>query len=337
MNLFYPFSAFSFAHEYLLLAPLIVLLLLRLPQRRGLAVPHPQVETLRKSPLQLKAILRKFLLGVFGTFFVVFLSLAAARPQKVLPQARPRESRNLMLAIDVSPSMGTADFASGAARLSRIRAVKQVLSEFIRARGDDSIGLVIFGGNAFLQCPLTSDHKILSDFIGRLEVGMAGDGTAIGDGLGVSLKRIQEIRSDAKAIILLTDGVSNAGQVNPIKAAKVAADLGIKVHTIGIGSTGQVTMNIPGGFLSRQVLASAEYDEDTLKEVAKLTGGVFFNAADMAGLSNVYQEIDKLERTKQDQFANAIYQDLFAGFAWLALLSYLIIVLTGHSVLMKIP
>jgi Ca-activated chloride channel family protein len=169
----------------------------------------------------------------------------------------------------------------------------------------------------------------------RLQVGMAGEDTAIGDGLGLSLKRIQNIPGSAKAIILLTDGVNHAGQVNPLKAAKIARDLGIKIHTIGIGTNQIINQGLPGMLFSTQ--QQAEFDEETLKKIAEITGGFYFNASSLEGLKRVYNEIDKLEKTNADDSAQRIVQELFPKAAAVALFCYLLLVLLGRSVFLKVP
>lgn len=241
-----------------------------------------------------------------------------------------------MLAIDISGSMRSRDFKTLLGRTSRLQAVKEVLSRFIADRTKDRLGLVVFGTNAFLQSPLTSDHSFLIDMISRLEVGMAGEDTAIGDGIGLSIKRIEDVPGETKAIILLTDGVNRTGQVSPIKAASVARDLGIKIHTVGIGSEDSAAGSSQGYFPFFQT-QGMEFDEETLKKIAEITGGIYFNASSLERLQEVYQEIDKLETTEQDDPGTEVRDELFAAALFYALPFYLLLLLLSRTILLKVP
>jgi len=337
MNLLYPFTTMSFAYPLILLAPFLLWFLAVFKKPKQPALTYPELKILKAAPLSLKLRLRALILPPLLVCFVLFLCLAAARPQKVTALEQKLEARNIMLVIDVSPSMGAEDFLLGGRAVSRLKAVKAVVSEFIKARSGDLLGLVVFGGRAYLQAPLTFDHQLIQSLVERLEVGIAGDGTALGDGLGIALKRMKNLTAKSQAVILLTDGVSNAGQVNPLKAAKVARDLGVKVHTIGIGSDKPVVTQLPGGIFSSRLRAQAEYDEQTLKEVADLTGGVFFNASSLEGLNQVYASIDKLERAPGNDAPRIVAQELFVPYAALALGCYLLYVILANTVFRRIP
>ncbi len=321
---------------YFLFVPAAIGFLFLFTRAHCPGVLTPSISTLKEIPQSLRQLLRLPLLGALSVAAVAALGVAAARPQKVSIMREERESRNLILALDISKSMLTADINSSAGLISRITAVKQVVDEFVQAREGDRVGLVVFGSGAFLQSPLTLDHELVSQMVNRLEAGMAGDGTAIGDGLGLSLKRIADIPSGAKAVVLITDGVNNSGQVNPLKAALIAKDLAVKVHTIGIGSDSSAQNGGLFDLLNGQA-PRAEYDEATLRKIAESTGGVFFNASDLEGLGKVYREIDALETTKDDQPERRIVDELFPFFSALALGSYLLYLLIAHSIFMKIP
>ena len=337
MNLLFPFTTMSFQSPAVLLLPFVLLFILITRKALRPAAPCPSGTLLRGLPRSIRQRLRPPVLGALGVIAIVCLSIAAARPQKVQILANQQDSRNIMLAIDVSPSMGAQDFAALFGSVSRLRAVKEVVAQFIEGRRGDRLGLVVFGGGAFLQSPLTLDHTLVRQLVERLQVGMAGEGTAIGDGLGVALKRAETLPAKSASIILLTDGVSNAGSVNPLKAAKVAADLGIKIHAIGIGSKRAVTVMQPGNILSNLMQRQVEFDEDTLKEIARLTGGTYFNAEDVEGLKDVYAEIDRLERTQEEEESNLIAEELFIPFAALGLLAYVFYLLLAQSIFMRIP
>jgi Ca-activated chloride channel family protein len=262
------------------------------------------------------------------------LSIAASRPQLTRSVEREVKARNIMLVIDISGSMRLSDFGSGFGLTSRLGAVKSVLREFIAARKYDRLGLVVFGTNAYLQVPLTRDHELLLQFIDRIQSGMAGDATAMGDGLGVALKRMSEIPSESRAIIALTDGASNAGQVSPLQAAKVAAELGIKIHTVGVGSNNPQASGLGVFFQSS---SSPEYDEKTLREVASITGGVFFNASSLEGLKDVYREIDKLESSGKDEPELKLVDELFANYLTVAFVCLALGSVLSTTWLLKVP
>lgn len=336
MNIVYPLTTLSFAYPQAFAFPIVMFFFALTREKSEQAVPVPDAGALAAIPRSLRQRLRKPVLALLSGAFILLLSIAAARPQRVSTIASPYRARNLMLTLDLSRSMATEDFASRRGAVSRLSGVKTVVKEFVEARKQDRIGLVVFGSNAYLQSPLTLDHAVVSELVDRLEVGIAGDATAIGDGLGLSLKRIQDIEGTSKAIILLTDGVSNAGQVNPIKAAKVAKELGVKVHTIGIGSTDTLRV-AQRGFFSQQMVAQAEFDEATLKEIADITGGVYFNADSIDGLKKVYAEIDRLETSTQDEPERQVADEYFVPYAIAALVTYLAYLLCARTVFLKVP
>ncbi len=211
---------------------------------------------------------------------ITTLTVAAARPQRVTIIEQPNLARNIMLVIDASNSMSGEDFPTKFGTTSRMEGVKTVVAEYVRSRRGDRVGLVVFGNTSYLQSPLTNDTLLVEKLVEQLQPRMAGDGTAIGDGLGLALKRLRDVEARSKAIILMTDGVNTAGQVSPLKAAQIAKDLGIQIHTIGIG-TGTVTLGQDpfGGLLGTTAGPKAEFDEATLKEIAKMTGGVYYPQA----------------------------------------------------------
>ena len=322
----------TFAYPIVLLVPIIFLMVRGLRRRKESPVLFPSSSFLKDLKPTLRLKLRGPLLFILHTLFIVLLSVAAARPQKITFMEQSYAARNLMLTLDISGSMKEFDFRLHGRMVNRLEAVKYVVSQFTKGRLGDRIGLVAFGSHAFLQAPLTLDHDLLVHLVSLLQVGIAGDGTAIGDGLGVSLKRLRDVEAESKAVILLTDGVNNSGQVNPLQAAKVAKDLGIKIHTVGIGTRG--TRSPRGIFQFGQ---TSEYDEKTLQQIAEISGGVFFNAQDLEGLERVYSEIDKLEQSSEDEPAKRIVDELYwnyAGYSLLALLAYLIL---ANTIFSKIP
>lgn len=226
---------------------------------------------------------------------ILFVILALSRPQLgVLPNDRSNEGIDIMLLIDTSGSMRARDFEVAGQRPDRLEVIKSVISEFIAARPDDRIGMVVFGSGAYTQAPLTLDHDILTEFLSKIEIGVVGDGTAIGDGLGAAVKRLKGTPGKSRVIVLLTDGANNSGRIDPIAAATAAKAFGIRVHTIGVGSEGVVPIVQNGRVFHIQ----ADIDEKTLRGISDATGGQYFRAMDTEALQNVYKDIDQLEKVR---------------------------------------
>lgn len=247
---------------------------------------------------------------------VGLLIAAMARPQSSTSDASSTtEGIDIVLALDVSGSMLARDF-----KPDRISAAKQVAGNFIADRPNDRIGLVVFAGESFTQSPLTTDKASLLNILGTVESGIVEDGTAIGNGLGTAVNRLRESKAESKVAILLTDGVNNRGQIAPQTAADIAASLGIRVYTIGVGS--EDTAPYPAidmwGNVSF-VPMKVEIDEKTLSEIAEKTGGKYFRATDNDKLNEIYKEIDRLEKSRVEVEHRTRYDERFAGFALAAL------------------
>jgi Ca-activated chloride channel family protein len=225
------------------------------------------------------------------------LLAAAARPQWVgAPQAQQRTGRALMLAVDLSGSMRTGDMQLAGQQVSRFGAVEAIAGDFIDRRGGDEMGLILFGSQAFLVTPLTYDLSAVRAQLQGAAVGLAGTETAIGDAIAVAVKRLSALPQQARVLVLLTDGVNNAGAIAPREAARAAKAAGVRLYTIGIGAN---RMSIPGFFGSQLVNPSADLDADMLKAIATQTGGRFFRATDSHELAEAYRAIDALEPMKQ--------------------------------------
>jgi Ca-activated chloride channel family protein len=226
----------------------------------------------------------------------VLLVLAAARPERIGDEIDvPVSGRNLMLAVDLSGSMDAKDFELGNRRVDRLTATKAVASDFIELRKGDRIGLILFGERAYLQVPLTLDRETVKILLLESFIGLAGEKTAIGDAITLAVKRIhdQEAAGDEQVLILLTDGANTAGEIDPLKAAELAQQIGLRIYTIGIGAEEMVVPSITGGL--RRVNPSSDLDEATLTAIADLTGGQYFRAKDTAGLQDIYRLLDELE------------------------------------------
>lgn len=227
-----------------------------------------------------------------------FLVASAARPQWVgNPVEIPQSGRDLMLAVDLSGSMQMEDFKVNGRVVDRLTALKWIAGDFIEKRAGDRMGLILFGTNAYLQTPLTFDLKTVKQLLNESAVGLAGNETAIGDAIGLAVKKMRESPSESKVLILLTDGNNNTGELTPQKAAEIASHAKLKVHTVAIGSD---EMMIQTFFGPQKINPSSEIDEKTLQEVAEKTGGQYFRAYNTAELVNIYDHINRLEVIERD-------------------------------------
>jgi len=230
------------------------------------------------------------------------LVLAASKPQWVGDSVQlPSSGRDLMLAVDISGSMQQSDLKLAGETATRLMVVKQVLGEFIERRKGDRIGLLLFGTQAFLQAPLTFDRNTVGTLLDEAQIGFAGEQTAIGDAIGLAVKRLRQrpvsSPQESRLLILLTDGANTAGEITPLKAAELAQQQQIKIHTIGVGATEMIQ---PGFFGSRRINPSADLDETTLKKIAAQTQGQYFRATDSQQLQQIYALLDQLEPVIQD-------------------------------------
>jgi len=225
------------------------------------------------------------------------LVLAAAKPEYVADAIEtPVSGRDLVLAIDISGSMERPDFTVNRQKVSRLSVVKYVASEFVKRREGDRLGLVLFGARAYLQTPLTFDRDTIVAMLGEAEIGLAGKQTAIGDAIGLSVKRMRQAEQTERVLILLTDGANTTGAMAPRRAAQLAARDGLRIYTIGIGAD-QVRNTIFG---TLELQASADLDERTLTDIAETTGGKYFRASDTESLQRIYRELDRLEPLEFD-------------------------------------
>ncbi len=226
------------------------------------------------------------------------LVLAAARPQWIgEPIELPTSGRDLMLAVDLSGSMDTADFKLSGRVVNRLKATQAIAGEFIQHRVGDRVGLILFGEQAYLQTPLTFDRETVRTLLYEAAIGLAGQATAIGDAIGLMVKRLGDKADVKQVMILLTDGANTAGEVSPIKAAELAAEKGLKIYTIGIGADEMIVQSLFG---RQRVNPSADLDEKTLTTIAEKTGGQYFRARDSEELLKIYDLIDRLEPIEQD-------------------------------------
>jgi Ca-activated chloride channel family protein len=247
---------------------------------------------------------------------MITLIIGCARPQWGRHETEvTSEGIDIILAIDASGSMAALDFKLAGRPVNRLTVVKKVVTDFIREQRGDRLGMVIFGEHAYTQCPLTLDYDVLIQLLDHIKVGIAGEGTAVGDGLALSLKRLKDVPGKSKVVILLTDGRNNAGKISPEKAAEIAKTLDIKVYTIGIGTQGAVPFPQPGMFGRRIIYVNLDLDQETLEQIAQITGGLYFYAADTDKLKAIYDEISKMEKTKAKVKHYEIWEEWFKYFA----------------------
>lgn len=280
----------------------------------------------------------QFVVPLLRMITLALLITALARPQwgnkttEILS-----EGIDIILAIDTSGSMKALDFHLEHSEANRLDVVKKVVGDFISRREHDRIGMVIFGEEAYTQCPLTLDYDILRTFLKWVRIGIVGDSTAIGNGLATAVKRLKDQPAKSKIVILLTDGRSNAGEVAPLTAAAIAKEFNIKVYTIGVGSKGPVPYPEETPFGIRKVYAELDLDEDTLKGIAQITGGQYFRATDTEELEKIYGTIDQLEKSEVKMKEYSEYFELYPWFLVSALFSLLIEILLSQLVFVRIP
>jgi Ca-activated chloride channel homolog len=239
------------------------------------------------------------------------LIVAVARPQWLGdPIELPVSGRDLMLAVDLSGSMEVQDFVLNGKPVNRLYATQQIAGDFIERRVGDRIGLILFGRQAYLQTPLTFDRKTVHTLLSEAVIGLAGKETAIGDAIGLAVKRLRNKDQNSRVLILLTDGANTAGEVEPVKAAELAAQEGLKIYTIGIGADEMMVRSLFG---TRRINPSADLDEKTLKAIADKTGGRYFRARDADELEKIYQLLDQLEPVDKD---TRVFRPTSALFFW---------------------
>lgn len=291
---------FHFSHPEVLWLLVLIPPLAFLKGRRGVAtaIRYSTTQTARALAVARKSKAGKWL-GTLRMLALGLLIVALARPQIVHGTSEVEASGiDILLAVDVSGSMEALDFHIKGEPVNRIDVVKKVVSKFIEERPNDRIGLVAFAGRPYMVSPLTLDHNWLQQRLETINTGMVEDGTAIGSAIASGVNRLRDQKAKSKIVILLTDGMNNAGKISPLTSAEAAGALGIKVYTIGAGSRGEVPVPVTDQFGNRQlVTARVDIDEDTLKKVARMTGAHYYRATDTDSLGRIYNEINKLETT----------------------------------------
>jgi len=320
----------------LLLIPVLVYRYIHRERRKSGRIRFSDTGVFRRIGPSMSLKLRHSLI-VFRCLALSLLVLAMARPQS------GREGREILsqgidivLAIDVSSSMEAKDLANQ--RKTRLEVCKEVVSEFAQDRANDRLGLVIFAGEAYTQCPLTLDYGVFLSFLEGAEIaGEDWDGTAIGLGIATAVNRLRESEARSKVIILLTDGKNNRGEIDPITAARAAEAVGIRIYTIGAGSKGTIMQEVEGIFGKRFVPVKVEIDEETLNEVADATGGKYFRATSEEKLEEIYDEIGEMEKTEIKVREYVDYRELFHRFLWPGLVLLVLEVVLANTRFRRLP
>ena len=331
-------SFFRFEDPWLLLFFLMVpFLIIRGKGKQQATISYSSIDTLqamRSARVEILSILPLAL----RMFAISLLVLALARPQEGHKRTEILSvGVDIILALDTSGSMQALDFIKDEKRDTRLAMVKDVVSQFIDNRPNDRMGMVVFGSEAYTQCPLTLDQGILKSFLSKLDIGMAGDSTAIGSAIGIAVKRLKDLKSKSKVIILLTDGRNNAGSLPPLQAAQTAKAFGIKIHTIAVGTLGKAPFLVNSIFGQRYVYQQVDIDEDTLKKISDLTGGQYFRATDLQSLKTIYKQIDEMEKSEVKVIDHSEYTELFHYFLIPGLLILLLEILLSNTTLRRIP
>ena len=294
-------------------APILVRWLIKASRKKQPALTVPSLEGFSglSSNESFNATLSTVKLIILWLAWILLIA-AVARPQWVGEMVSlPTTGRDLMLAIDISGSMATEDMQVNNEYVDRLSVVKAVISQFLDARKGDRVGLVLFGTNAYVQAPLTFDLKSVKKLMIEAPVGIAGGKTAIGDAIGLTVKRLRERQNEEKVVILLTDGANNVGEIPPIKAAELASVDGIKIYTIGVGAEEMRVPSLFGSLAGRTTNPSADLDEETLSKIAEATQGRYFRAKDTNTLAQIYELIDKLEPIEQEPETYRPFQVLY--------------------------
>jgi len=289
-------------------------------------------EALKSGKKGVKTYLRHVLF-VLRIFAIAAIIIVIARPQNNTEwDTKVAEGIDIIMSMDVSTSMLAEDFQP-----NRLEAAKDVAIQFISDRPNDRIGLVIFAGESFTQCPLTTDHNVVINLMNEINCELLDDGTAIGDGLATSVNRLKNSNAISKVIILLTDGVNNKGSVAPLTGAEIAKTFGIRVYTIGVGTIGSAPYPFKTQFGTQYQNIDVKIDEEMLQEIASLTGGKYFRATDNKKLKDIYEEIDLLEKTKIQVTNYSKPVELFEIWVIIALAILILEILLKLTILKNIP
>lgn len=327
-----------FQHPLFLLGLLVIPFLIwdyfHKNRRRKASIRFPTLAIVKRVP-ESWAYRARHVLLVLRILTVSLLCVALARPQygEAIEDVTT-QGIDIMLVQDLSMSMKTMDFRPQ----NRLHVAKQTMEKFILGRHNDRIGLVVFAGQAFTQCPLTLDYGVLVQFLRKVDFGLVEDGTAIGTGILTGLNRLRASTAKSKVMVVLTDGENNAGEVDPLTAAKAAKALGIKIYTIGVGKQGEQPMEIEDPLFGKRIVSiPTKINEPMMRSIASLTGGQYYRAQDPKGLEQIYSTIDKLEKTEITSSSYYRYHEIFRNLVLAALAFLLLEIGLANTRFMKIP
>lgn len=324
--------AYSWILYFLVLIPLLTAWYIWQGRKKHAAITYSSLKSFEKIPPTFRERLRH-LPFVLRMLALGFLIVALARPQSFSSgQNINAEGIDIAMVLDISGSMMAEDF-----KPNRLEAAKKVIDNFVQGRSTDRIGLVIFSREAFTQCPLTIDYSVLRNLLSDIKTGMIEDGTAIGNGLANGVNRLKNSNAESRVIILLTDGVNNAGEVDPMSAAEIAATFGIRIYTIGVGTRGEAPYPVQTPFGTRYQMVPVEIDEALLKKIAATTGGEYFRATNNKALEEIYNKIDKMEKTKIEITSYRNAAELFAPWLLIGFVLMLIELFATKTLLRKLP
>ncbi len=309
------FNDITFAYPwvlyFLLIIPLLILWYILKGRKNYASVKYSSVKIFSEAPVTIRERLKHvpFLLRMIA---VGLLIVALARPQSFTSGENvSTEGIDIAMVLDISGSMLAEDL-----KPNRLDAAKNVIDDFVEGRTSDRIGLVVFAREAFTQCPLTIDYNVLRNLLLQIRSGMIEDGTAIGNAIANGVNRLKDSDAKSRIIILLTDGVNNSGEVDPISAAEIAKTFGIRIYTIGVGTRGQAPYPVQTPFGTRYQMVPVEIDEEVLKEISSISDGKYFRATNNRALKEIYEKIDKLEKTKIEITSYRNAKELY--YSWLS-------------------
>ncbi|MCK4774554.1 MAG: VWA domain-containing protein [Candidatus Krumholzibacteria bacterium] len=323
----YPYAFFSL----LVLVPVVYL---AFRKQRGRSVAYSSINLVSDAGLEAGS-WKRYGKTALRVLVLALVIVAVARPQTGQSEYTTHtEGVDILLVLDTSGSMQAQDFKPK----NRLHVAKEVVKEFVGKRKHDRIGLVVFAAQAVTQCPLTLDYPVLTRLIDEVDIGMLEDGTAIGVALATAVNRLKNSQAESRIVVLLTDGQNNTGMVDPTTAAKVAAAMGIKVHTIGVGTKGRAPMPVNDPIFGKRLISvEVDLDEDTLTKIAELTDGQYFRATDRVELFEIYDRIDELEKTRIASETYVEYTDRFPWFLLPALGLLTLELALGQTILRELP
>jgi Ca-activated chloride channel homolog len=331
------FFQFHSPWYFLLVIIAIALLIFDIHKLHALKFKISSVKLVKKGQRSIRYYL-EFVAPLIRFVALILLIVGLARPQWGNEyQEINSEGIDIVLALDTSGSMRALDLRLEGREANRLDVIKSVVSEFVDGRAYDRMGMVIFGTEAYTQCPLTLDHEILKGYLDLIEIGIVGEATAIGNALATSVKRLLDSKAESKIIVLLTDGANTAGKISPIAAAELAKENNIKVYTIAVGRRGAVPMPVKTMFGQRVVSQHLKFDEKSLQNIATITGGKYFLASSTTALKEIYEIIDKLEKSEVQVEEFTEYKEMFLAFVIPGIILILLAWLLQKTIFLRIP